>query len=638
MTLKRTSWLLVILIAGCGEPYGVKDVGEDSRVQHLQSSAISDGRLTDASAQYLRHVGLESTFKEGPREAVDAMLSRFGEHPSRPAAFVLAELCFIEGKRHTPTSDEAGRCYLSSALFAYAFLFDQHLVGDCGPFDKRLSIAGETYNRALSMALARHPLRGDNWANGATLETLVGPIRITGQTWNLPWPLTHIDRFESAYRFSVTGIDDPAHQDGLGVPLIAIQSADKGDLPSELSAFQQPLPTHVLPTSMCVRFHGSVVEAVRNRTTGQTADVSVLDPYTTESIDIMGRPIPIESDLVTPLAYSIENAPKLSGFKGLMNTDSWGDRHGLFMGHPYQKGKIPVVFVYGLTGKPTTWTLMFNHLVSNPALRSRFQFWYFMYPTGNPVLYSAAELRGQLIKAQRMFDPHGDDPTFNQMVVVGHSMDGLVTRLQVTDSGDDLWNAVMQRPFDDAIAADENGRLIKSVFFFKSHPFIRRVIFMATPHRGSALADSRFARRMSTRVKLSEDVRIAADKLFAEPTTRATSGEQPHTAVQSLSAENPVLQAVDRIPIPPRIKYHSIIANRDAANQPGGTDSIVPYTSSHLDGAASEIIIHSKHSCTRNFDAIREVERILLLHLAEIDKPDQVRAVLSPDLRDNDGK
>ncbi len=619
MTFKKRLWPILLLIAGCGEPYGVNDVGEDARFQRIQSSAISDGRLSPNSAQYLRHAGLATAFEKNPREVIDAILSRFGEHPSRSAAFVLAELCFIEGKRHAPTSQDAGQCYLTSALFAYAFLFDERLEGDCGPFDRRLSIAGETYNRALSLTLARHPLHGENWVNGAAFQTLVGPIRITGQTWKLPWTPAHIDRFECAYRYAITGIDDPAYQDGLGVPLIAIQSADKSGLSSELSAFQQPMPTHVLPASLCVRFHGSVVEAVRNRAAGLTADDSVLDPYTDESIDIAGRAIPLESDLITPLAYSIEHAPKLSGFKGLMNTDSWGDRHGLFMGHPYQMGKIPVVFVYGLTGKPTTWTLMFNHLVSNPVLRSRFQFWYFMYPTGNPVLYSAAELRGQLIKARQMFDPQGNDPTFNQMVVVGHSMGGLVTRLQVTDSGDELWNAVMQRPFDDAIAADENGKLIKSVFFFKSHPFIRRVIFMATPHRGSALADSRFARRMSTHVKLSDDVRIAADKLFAEPTTRAVSGVQAHTAVQSLSAENPVLQAVDRIPIPQRTTYHSIIANRDAANQTGGTDSIVPYTSSHLDGAASEIIIHSKHSCTRNFDAIREVERVLLLHLAEID-------------------
>lgn len=619
MTPKRTCWLLVILFAGCGESYGVKDVGEDIERRQDLSSAVSDGRLSEPSIRHLRHAGLESAVEKNPRNAIDALFPRLAEAPSRSALFALSELCYLDGRRHAPASDEAGRCFLSSALFAYAFLFEPHLPDAISPFDRRFAIALDTYNHALSRTLAHRPLRGDNWASGATLTTLIGPIRLEEQAWNLPWDSSRIDRFESSYRYAVTGIGDPAHQDGIGVPLIAIRSTDTSRQPNKLDAFEQPLPTHVLPASFCVRFRGSVVDAVRNRESGLTADASLFDPLLDESIEIAGRSIPIEADVVTPMAYSIEHAPKLSGFKGFLNTQSWGDRHGLFMGHPYQKGKIPVVFTYGLTGKPTTWVLMYNHLVANETLRRRFQFWYFMYPTGNPVLYSAAELRGQLIKAQKTFDPDGADPAFNQMVLVGHSMGGLVTRLQVTDSGDKVWNAVMNRPFDSTVTGDASLDLVKSVFFFNAHPFVSRVIFMATPHRGSALADSRFARRFSEHVKLSDDVRMAAEKyVMPSATTMASSGHMP-TSVQSLSAENPVLLAVDQIPIPGRIKYHSLIANRNAAGQTGGQDGLVPYTSSHLDGAVSETIIHSKHGCTRNPDAIREVERILLLHLSEID-------------------
>lgn len=635
MRIHKTILPLLVLAAGCGEPYGVKDVGENARFRGQESSASADGRLSEPSAQYLRRQGLPLTADRKTRNAIDAVLKHFADRPTRSAALALAELCFMEGTRHPAPSDEAGRSFLASAIFAYAFLFDPQLSGTCSPFDRRYSIACETYNRALSRVLSRHPLSESHWADGATLQSLVGPIRIDGKSWTLPWRQTQINRFESAFRNSVKGIEDPARQNGIGVPLIAVESAEMGEQAGDLSAFQQPLPMHALAATLCIRFHGSIVDAVRNPGTGLTADVSVLDPFTNDSIEIAGRRIPLESEIVAPLAYAIEHTPRVSGFKGFLDTESWGDRKGLFMEHPYQKGKIPVVFTYGLTGKPTTWVLMYNHLVANETLRNRFQFWYFMYPTGNPVLYSAAELRGQLIKAQKLFDPDGTDPTFNQMVLVGHSMGGLLTRLQVTDSGDALWNAVMQRPFDLTNTPDESAKLIKSVFFFDSQPFVKRVIFMATPHRGSALADSRFARDFSAHVKLSDEVRIAAEKYFHPPATTTLSTDHVPTAVESLSAENPVLLAVDRLPIPPRTKYHSIIANRDAANQPGGTDSIVPYTSSHLDGVASETIIHSKHGCTRNPDAIREVERILLLHLAEIDKQERSRTVLGPDLREN---
>ncbi len=61
--------------------------------------------------------------------------------------------------------------------------------------------------------------------------------------------------------------------------------------------------------------------------------------------------------------------------------------------------------------------------------------------------------------------------------------------------------------------------------------------------------------------------------------------------------------------------YHSIIGDREQADRPGGSDGVVPYASSHLDGAASEVIVKSGHSVHRSPAAMKEVLRILLLHL-----------------------
>ena len=44
---------------------------------------------------------------------------------------------------------------------------------------------------------------------------------------------------------------------------------------------------------------------------------------------------------------------------------------------------------------------------------------------------------------------------------------------------------------------------------------------------------------------------------------------------------------------------------------PNSSDGVVPYWSSHLPGAQSELIVHSDHGAQYNPQAIREVERIL---------------------------
>jgi hypothetical protein len=44
---------------------------------------------------------------------------------------------------------------------------------------------------------------------------------------------------------------------------------------------------------------------------------------------------------------------------------------------------------------------------------------------------------------------------------------------------------------------------------------------------------------------------------------------------------------------------------------PNSSDGVVPYWSSHLNGAQSELIVPSDHMALRNPEAIKEVERIL---------------------------
>lgn len=75
------------------------------------------------------------------------------------------------------------------------------------------------------------------------------------------------------------------------------------------------------------------------------------------------------------------------------------------------------------------------------------------------------------------------------------------------------------------------------------------------------------------------------------------------------------------IQISPSVRYHSIIGNHTNTNQQGDavgktiSDGIVPYTSSHLEGAASEIIVEGKHNTHENPKTIVQLRKILHEHL-----------------------
>lgn len=85
--------------------------------------------------------------------------------------------------------------------------------------------------------------------------------------------------------------------------------------------------------------------------------------------------------------------------------------------------------------------------------------------------------------------------------------------------------------------------------------------------------------------------------------------------VRALAPNNRFVRAVNTIPIAPEVTYHPIMGDRGKDDTPNSSDGVVPHWSSHMDGAASEKIVPSGHSAHQNPEGIKEVERILHLHL-----------------------
>ena len=334
--------------------------------------------------------------------------------------------------------------------------------------------------------------------------------------------------------------------------------------------------------------------------------------------------LPLAYDMTVPLARQLTvRHYSVDAILGVLNPTAFEKRVGLYMLDSYQPGKIPVVFVHGLASSPQAWAQAMNELRGDPELRKKFQFWSFYYTTGNPIAASAAKLRASLLEAKQKFDPESRDPAFNQMVMIGHSMGGILTRLNITTSGDALWNLVAKVPPDQLDLDPDLKKNLVEATYFEPFPAIRRVIFVATPHRGSPLGYEFAGRLASSLIRLPQFTREMT-KAIAESSTRGElspliTNRRQMTSVAQLASDNPMLQAFNSLPINPEVTYHSIVGYNGKGTLETGGDGIVPYTSAHIEGAASEIIVTSDHSSQSKEPSILEMKRILLLHLAEFE-------------------
>ncbi len=291
----------------------------------------------------------------------------------------------------------------------------------------------------------------------------------------------------------------------------------------------------------------------------------------------------------------------------------------------YDPQRIPVVFVHGLMSNPHIWLNVVNAISSDPELRAAYQPWYFLYPTAIDVPQTSARLRDSLRAARDHFDPDHNDPGMRKMVLVGHSMGGLLSRMQVIDPGDKLWSSMFRKsPQELNVSADVRQRLVSSLKF-KAQPEVKRLVFIATPHRGSNLASTSIVRRAAALIRLPLDTVLMAKQLLAGNTDALSPqmrdwGIYAFLSLGTLSDQHPYYQGLNAVPIP--VPHHSIIGRLGSSN----SDGVVPYGSSHLDTAASEKIVSWWHHCVDRPEVVQEIVRVLREHLRENGLPREKRS------------
>ena len=346
------------------------------------------------------------------------------------------------------------------------------------------------------------------------------------------------------------------------------------------------------------------------------------DSIRVREIDLAGRRAPLAADFGAPVAYAQEAVgSRQYTLTGFFNPSVEIVNASLAFAEPYQRGKIPVVFVHGLLDNPYHFTDIVNALRATPGFIERYQIATFRYPTGTTFLRSASMLRRDLLAIGSTFDPTGTDPGLQNTVIVGFSMGGMLTKLQVTRSGDDLWKIASNRPLDSMITTEETREVLRKIFYFEPVPFVKRVIYLATPHGGGSPPTRILGRITSPLVRKPPDiVQIVAQLERDNPGTISESFAKIPTSVDLLTNQPPILELLRRLPVNPATTYHTILGVGYLPPPLDTGDTVVSVESARTEGAASEHHVRAIHRdiCYKPEVAF-EIGRILDLHAGEVD-------------------
>jgi len=430
-----------------------------------------------------------------------------------------------------------------------------------------------------------------------------------------PWRLTltapskekqfHPSLFEfrpsDRYDFRGKGVGERSLKEGLGAPLVVA-----GREVDYLKLDQFALGKNI---------YYSFTALVNFR--GRKADIVLADPLAGESVVLDGHTYPLAGDFQGPLALALDelNLEKRE-ILGLFKPQEFEGRARLARLQPYDPHKIPLICVHGLGNSPATWAPLVEFLRGDPIIRENYQVWFYAYPSGLPYPLAAAYLREQLAQARKRY------PGMRDAVLLGHSMGGMISRALITDSGKELWNLYFGQPPEQLSISEKTRRMLAGMLLFKPVPHIGRVIFVSASHRGSEDAVGFWGRVGATIVGNP----VGDKKTYEEVIAQAKPEAQRHkrnrfpNSIDLLDPESPFLEEINSLPTAAGVPYHSLIGDRGKGGfldktKPESSDGIVPYWSSHMDGAKSELVIPSGHWSHLHPLGMAEIKRILLEHL-----------------------
>jgi pimeloyl-ACP methyl ester carboxylesterase len=598
---------LLFLITSCATPIGVNYVERSIAYHSLTANVLSAEKPSSFSARELINLNLYQLFVNEPEKALAEMHAGLAHEGDENRVFALAELSFAYAQKSGDRSH-----YLASAVYAYAFLMPGKHGSPPKGIDPRFRWAADIYNQAFTQA-AKSKDGAYALPMGGKFKLPFGEIIVEFNETDLIWGDFRLKNFVPAADLEVRGLRNRYRTPGIGAALAA--SIEPLETAKGKQSMRIP-PRLKIPVTAFLRLDDPRAALASGKLNGK------LEFYTqdsTRTLKIEDVEVPIEYETTSALALSLEGAPvwdfEIAGFRS--GDFAIGDanlREGVFMMNPHKTGRMPVVLVHGTASSPARWAELVNELENDPRFWENYEIWLFMYNTGNPVAYSAMLLRDALSKIVKELDPEGKDPGLKQMVVMGHSQGGLLTKMTVIDSGTSLWP--FNVPPEKLDVSSDTLELVTRGLLIKPLPFVRRVVFIATPHRGSYQALGFLGNVASWLVNLPGRFVKMNVELLTLQTKGLVLGNVSGipTSIDNMNPNNRFIKALASIPIADGVVAHSIVAVEGSGPPEDGGDGVVKYASAHIDGVASEKVVRSSHSVQGNPETIQEVKRILIEH------------------------
>ncbi|MEM7699154.1 MAG: alpha/beta hydrolase [Verrucomicrobiota bacterium] len=416
-----------------------------------------------------------------------------------------------------------------------------------------------------------------------------------------------IDYFDRYRPASIVPLRKHTHhpREGIGAPL----GAERDNLERD------PLEYHFPPEVITFP-----VTAVAEWQANRVLEIRLLSPLSNEMVRVGGTKKPLAADftvswaILTKKAQQLEKSALREAFRKMPTRAP-----ELYLLEPYDPDKEPLLMIHGLIDTPLTWAELSNCLWAEPSIRSRYQIWHFLYNTSAPALYSGRILQEKLHEVRREFDPDQNDLAMRRTSVLTHSMGGIVGRRLISRPGDAFWDVAFTRPIESLDLTDDERSSLQNAFFWEPERHVRRIIFVAVPHRGSDYADNTIGKIGRVLVKPPVQftefyATISAKNPGAFTPLYAELGQGKLDSVHALSPSQPTLKILADLPLSHPVSVHTIIGDRGKEGPiEESHDGFVSYWSSHLDFADSEKIVPEGHGAFRGEAGFDEILRILNL-------------------------
>ena len=621
--------LSLFLLSGCA---GVKSVSVSTNdyMSQRRGDILTTGEMSSAVGVALQVVGInEKQCRAAPQQCRNQLADNIGlddeQRVSALAELWLQEALAIDQKiNEGMLADDVLNAYLESARHAYAYLFlTQRSPSDRALEDRQTQVR-DYYNFAVQQTVTR--AFNQNQQNLLDSMDAQGQFTISSQLWNINGQLNEVrlaerqqipEQLIPASSLTFKGLRNQYRRDGIGAELVAVTAKRVVNKKSRAEVFSEtPFPA----ITAVLRFPGDTLEEVLNT---QEVELLGFDPYTRNSVRLAGTQVPLAANFTS--GYGLWLARSGFARQSLLTLIGRGEvleKPRVYLMQPYDPKRRVIIMLHGLASSPEAWINVANEVLGDETLRKNFQIWQVYYPTNAPLAFNQHAIRKAIQDTLKAFDPEGHNRSSQDVVLIGHSMGGVLARLLVSDSGDRFWKPIVKTYGLEGERKEKARKKLRNYVWFEPMPQVSRAVFIAAPHRGTPFAENHFSRWAASIIKLPVSmlgrVTEIAQLLVDPSSANAAPLTRPLNSISNLSNQDPFVRLAANLPISPVVPYHSIIGN----NTPNlslqlSSDGVVPYSSAHLAGAQSEKVINSWHSVQETPEAIVEVRRILHEHLNE---------------------